>query len=221
MGKEFPLARKKEEGQSVLLAIASSGEHITASCSGDERTQGSYPPEFCKGRKAKSTKTKSQSSSKAKRANASSSKKERRRRDNKNRKSNRGDEGEDKPVGRSSQELGIVYPGAYCDESETFPHHWVEKERVAKGSLFQCKFCHIHLWLPQGLTDVEMLATLINKHGKDEGYCRFLNRRRAAKILVAKMQDLERLENKITDKVEFARIADKILSDKDYDRKED
>ena len=117
--------------------------------------------------------------------------------------------------------MGIVFPGAYCDELETVPHYWNEVENVVKGSLFQCKFCHKYLWLPKFHIDAERLSRLMRVYGKDEGYCRFLNRHRAVKLLLAKLQDLGRLEMEIDDKREFARLADKILSDKDYDRKED
>ena len=60
----------------------------------------------------------------------------------------------------------------------------------------------------------------MKQFGGGEGYCRYLNRHRAAKVLIAKLQDLRRLEMEITGKREFARLADKILSDKEYDRKE-
>jgi len=56
--------------------------------------------------------------------------------------------------------------------------------------------------------------------GSTEGYCRFLNHHRPAKMLVAKMQKLERLADGYTNKREFAKMADDILSDRDYDRKE-
>jgi len=56
--------------------------------------------------------------------------------------------------------------------------------------------------------------------GKNEGYCHYLNRNRPAKLLMAKLQDLRRLEGEIDDKIEFAKMTDKILSDMEYDRKE-
>jgi len=216
MDKEFPLARAENKGQPVLLAIASSGERITTSYNGDKRTQNSFPPEFCEGGEAEDTETESKSSRKAKGANAGSSKKKRRGRDNKDRKQHRGDEGEDKLAGRSARKLGIIHPGSYCDESEIVPHYWVEVDNVHRGILFQCRLCLKHLWLPSG--SAEQLSKLIMQYGKDEGYCRYLNRHRAAKILMAKLQDLRRLEEEVEDKREFARIADRILSDKEYDR---
>ncbi len=220
MGKEFPLARKEEEGQSVLLVRTSSGERITAASIRDKRAKISSGSRGCKVRKAKDTKTKSKGSIKTEGANASPSKEDRRGRGNQDRKSDRGDEGEDRLIGRSAQKLGIVHPSSYCDELETVPHYWVAKEHIAKGVLFQCKLCHKHLWLHSQPHDAAMLNSLIKHYGKDEGYCRFLNRHRPAKILMAKLQDLRRLEKEIEDKREFARIADRILSEKEYDKKE-
>ena len=220
MGKEFPLAREEEEGQSVLLAITSSGERVTVPSVRDERTQEPSPPEGSGGGEVEDTKAKSQSSRKAKRANASPSKKKGRGRDNQDRESDRGDEGEDKPVRRSAQELGIVHPGSYCDKSEAVSHYWIENEKIAEGSLFRCKLCHDYIWLPFNLKDSEQLGNLIRQYGRDEGYCRFLNKHRPAKVLMAKLQNLRRLEEDVVDKREFAKMTDKILRDKNYDRKE-
>ena len=64
MGKEFPLAREEEEGQPVLLAIPSSGEHVTVPSIGDEGTQVSSANRGSYGRKTKNPKTESQGSRK-------------------------------------------------------------------------------------------------------------------------------------------------------------
>jgi len=220
MGKEFPLARSEEEGRSVLLAISSSRESICTSCIRDERTQEPGPAKGNCGEEVEDTETKSKSSRKTERANASSPKKDRRGGSGKDRKSDRRDEGKNKPVRRSASELGITFPGSYCDELETVPHYWVEVDNVYRGSLFQCKLCLKHLWVPRDWTDVEHLATAIKHYGGDEGYCRYLNKHRAAKMLMAKLQDLRRLEKEVVDKREFAKLTDKILSDKEYDREE-
>ena len=220
MGKELPLACSEEERQPVLLAITGSGEIITTAYHGDERTEKSNPSKTSNGREAEDTEAKSQSSRKTKRADASSSKPKRGRRHYPYRKSDRGDEGEDKSARRSARELGIKLPSAYCDEQLLKPHYWVGVDCVNSGSLFQCKYCYDYLWLPLGWTDAERLSFLIEHYGRDEGYCRFLNRHRTAKILMAKLQNLRRLAAEIPDKREFARMVDKILSDKEYDRKE-
>jgi len=219
MGKELPMAREEEEGRSVLLASTSSGESITTSSSGDQRTQESDSAEVSKRGKVKDTKTESKVSRKAKRTNARP-RRQRHRRDNKDREQDRGDEGKDSKPRRCASELGITYPGSYCDDAKITPHYWVEIEKVSKGSLYQCILCHRHLWLPLLHTDSNRLGSSMQRLGKNEGYCHYLNRNRPAKLLMAKLQDLRRLEGEIDDKIEFAKMTDKILSDMEYDRKE-
>ncbi len=220
MGKELSMAREEEERQSVLLASPSVRKFIFAPSGRDKGTQESNPSKGGKGRKAKDTKTKSKGSCKVKRTYAGYSESARRRPSDKNRKQGGGDEGEHRKARRSAQELGIVHPGSYCDDARIVPHYWIDTDRVEKGSLFQCKLCHRYLWLPTFHLDADKLGKLMRKHDFTEGYCIYLNYHRPAKLLVAKLQDLRRLGMEITDKMEFARLTDKILSDKDYDRKE-
>ncbi len=219
MGKELSLAREEEEGRSVLLASTGIGELITTSIGRDKRTEESSDAKVSKGTKAKNTKTKSKGGSKVKGANASTSKRQRRRRGNKNREQGGGDEGKDRKVRRSASELGITFPGTYCDELKTVPHYWFEVDTIEGGSLFRCRFCRRYLWLPKFHLDSDRLSGMIRKYGGNEGYCRYLNMHRPAKLLIAKLQDLRRLEMEIADKREFARLTDKILSDGNYDRK--
>ena len=220
MGKELSLARAEEEGRTMLLAITGSGEPITAPSIRNKRTQETTPSQESNEGPLTYTKTKGKSGRKTKRVDASSTEPKGRGRDNQDRESDRGDEGEDRKARRSAQELGITFPSSYCNETETVPHHWIRTDKVDVGSLYQCKKCYIYLWLPGFYNDAERLSKLIREYGKDEGYCRFLNKHRAGKLLMAKMQDLRRLATEITDKREFAKLTDKILSDKEYDRKE-
>ena len=220
MGKELSLARSEKERRPMLLVITGSGEIITTACHRNKRTKKSYPSKISKGRETKDTKTKSQVSSEVERTNASSSETKRRRRDYSDRKSDRGDEGKNKSVRRSAQELGIKLPPMYCEEQLLKPHYWVRVDAFSSGSLFQCKYCYDYLWLPLSYEGAERLCRLIRKYGKDEGYCHYLNKYRVAKILMAKLQDLRRLSVDVADKREFARLVDKVLSDREYDRKE-
>ena len=220
MGEELSLARSEEEGRSVLLASTGSGELITTSAVRNKGTQEPAPYKGSKRGKIKDTKAKGKSSRKTKGANASPSKSTRRRRDNQDWKSDRGNEGEDKSARRSAQNMGVTFPSSYCDELEMVPHYWVGVEKIHEGSLYQCKFCRRYLWLPTYHRNAEYLGNLMKQYGNNEGYCHFLNRHRAAKMLIAKLQDLRRLATEIGDKREFARLADKIMSDTEYDRKE-
>ena len=116
--------------------------------------------------------------------------------------------------------MGITYPGSHCDEMEATPHHWDEIDKVDGGSLFQCWFCHGYLWLPLHVAGAHDLGELMRRYGQNEGYCRYLNKHGAAKVMVAKMQDLGRLESEGKDVREFAKEVDRILRDKKYDREE-
>ncbi len=217
MGEELSMARAETQRWSMLLA--STGEGESGKESGNRNQRSEEPNTSKRGQrgKAKDTTPKSKGSSKAKGTDASSSKSARRGRDNKNRKQDRGDEGEDKASWRTAQELGITFPGSYCNETQA--HHWVEVEKVASGSLFQCQLCKKHLWLSLVTSSAIEMGSLIKEYGKDEWYCRFLNCHRQAKILMAKMQDLARLELEVMDKRKLAKEVDRIMRDKEYDRK--
>jgi len=188
MGKEFPLACKEEEGQPVLLAIASSGELIAASSIRDQRTKKIRTPRTSKGRATKNTKTKSKSSGKIRGANGGSTRQSRRKRNNKNRKSNRGYEGEDITVRRSAKILDIAYPGSYCNGTGAVPHYWQEVEKIYGGALFKCRLCSAYLWLPTYYTDALRLGALMHKYGTDEGYCRYLDKYIPVKVLISELQ---------------------------------
>lgn len=218
MGKELPLAREEEEGQAVLLARSRSGASKCKSSSRDKRKEEAGATKASKRRKAKGPSSKSKSSSKVKDTDASVPRAKGRGRDNKDRESDRGDEGENGKLRRTAQVLGIVYPGSHCDELLTKPHRWMEVDKIHGGSLFRCSKCKRHMWLPATLRDAERLSDLIWKYGGTEGYCRYLNRHRGAKVLMAKIQDLERLSRKKIGKAKFAKMVVEVMNDKEYDR---
>ena len=220
MGEELPMARQEEAGQPVLLAITGDGEVIDSSCDRNQRTKKSTPTKRRKRRKVEDTETEGEGGSETERTDTSPFESEGRGRDNQDWEQGGGDEGEDKYPRRSAQELGVVFPGSFCDEAKTIPHYWMEAERVYGGVLFRCRKCFDYLWLPLTWLDAERLGKAMKFYGIQEGYCRYLNRHRPAKLLMAKMQDLRRLAKDITNKREFAKLTDKILSDRDYDRKE-
>lgn len=97
------------------------------------------------------------------------------------------------PIGKSAQELGIVYPGSYCDELKTVPHYWIGVDRIYGGTLFQCKLCKEHLWLPADPESSRHLGNALRYDG-NEGYCCYLDKHWKVKALMVKLQDLRRLE---------------------------
>ncbi|KKK94641.1 hypothetical protein LCGC14_2680790, partial [marine sediment metagenome] len=100
--------------------------------------------------------------------------------------------------------------------------YWIGVENIHGGSLFRCSGCHKHLWLPNGEEEIWQLGKLVEKHGITDGYCQYLNRsrKRPAKILMAKLQLIERESESVEDKLVFARKIDRIMHEKKYDRKE-
>ena len=163
-----------------------------------------------------------QISRKVKGTNGVPTKSKRRRRSNKNRKQDRRNEGEDNTTRRNAQELGVTFPTPYCDKNSTIPHYWIKIENSYDGVLFQCKKCYNYLWLPVHQSDTIQLDHLMHQHGRDEGYCIYLNHasRRATKIHIAKLQRLYKLSSNITNSLQFAKEVDKVLSDKEYDKYE-
>ena len=218
MGKELQMAREESSRQSVLLAISGDGKPITTSYRRNPRQKASGPLGQPARRKAKGAQTKGKDSSSVKGTDASSTRPKRHRPSDKDREQGGSNEGENGIARRSAQELGVTFPGSHCDEAKLIAHFWTEVDRPYGGSLLQCKLCRRHLWLPASFADAVVMHKYIARYDADEGYCRYLNRHRPAKMLMAKLQDLRRLEKEVSNKREFARLADKILSDKEYDR---
>ena len=215
MGEELPLARTAKERWTMLLVKAGVRESIEESTSRDTRKKESATTQVSLGAAVKDIEAKSKVSRRAKGPYASSTKSKGHRQDNKNRKSYRGDEGEDSKPRRSASELGITWLDSVCVDGKA--HYLIEFDMVDGGSIFRCRYCRKIRLLPLDPTGIARLDTLMKKFGRQNGYCQYLNYHRAAKIMVAKLQELERLSLIVNDKLELARIADKILREKDYD----
>ena len=224
MGNKLPLARQASEGYAELLAGVSYRVSTAQSDSRDKRKEATSTSRRHQAAAAPATTTAGKSSSKAKGTNGvparqqrcgQDDKKQRHKRNNKDRKQNRGNEGKDTVVRRTAQELGVAFP-AKCT---SIAHYWKAKGYVHKGVLFQCIYCLSYIWLPADIDSAVRLGRLISKFGDDEGYCMYLNHasRRPAKIMMAKLQELQRLSNSITNSIEFAKLVSKILNDKEYD----
>lgn len=219
MGKEFQMAREEEQRQPVLLARTGTGEDITSAFCGDTREEEAPTPNGHEGAKVQDTKAKSKSNRKAKRVVTRTARAARRESSNKNREQNRRNERKNKRIWRSAEELGIEHPGSYCDDNKIQPHYWMEIENIEHGVLFKCKLCYKYLWNPLSYTESIVLGKYTRKYGLTSGYRKYLDNHRPAKIMIAKMQDLARLEKYEPDKMKFAKLAAKIMSDKEYDKK--
>ena len=221
MGKELKMARSEEERRTVLLAGGGTRKPSSQSASRDKRKKKASNAKSKEGGEIQDTASKSKGGVKTKRTYDRFSKSKGRGRDNKDRKSGRGDEGEDIKSWRSAEELGIKFPGSYCDVEQTQPHSWYGVDTVNnKDIILTCRKCYRHLALPMYVRDSEMFGSLVDKNGIVKGYLLFLGRRRQTKIMVAKLQDLWHLSLIVEDKVKFTQLVVAIMADNEYDRKE-
>ena len=220
MDDELQVARKKTEGWAKLLDRVGYRVSTAKSDSGDKRKE---VPTTSRGNEVgaiPNTPAKSKVSGKAKGANGVPAKHQGRRRNSSDRKQNRRNEGKDAVVRRNPKELGVVFPGHFCDDASLYPHHWIDVDMVASGVMFQCMKCRNYLWLPMHDNGAKELGILMRKYGSDDGYYEYLNNisRRPAKIMLAKLQRLYKLSSTVIDSLQFGKEVDKILSVKEYDK---
>jgi len=61
---------------------------------------------------------------------------------------------------------------------------------------------------------------MIDYLGTTAGYCKFLDKHREAKVLVAKLQDLWYARQRISVNEQFLKLVISVMEDKEYDRVE-
>lgn len=137
------------------------------------------------------------------------------RKHDKGRKSDNGAKGADSVRRRSAEDMGVVWIGDYCPDNQ--PHHLVSIHNLDGGSIFKCKHCYQHIWLPSEIKDASRLESLIGYLGAQAGYCKFLNSHRPAKIVVAKLQDLWRAKQMSPNNGEFLLLVLDIMKEDNYD----
>ena len=123
-----------------------------------------------------------------------------------------------KQLVRSATELGIEWITAFCPNGQ--PHYLIANHTFDGGSLFKCYNCHKHIWLPTLIRDATELEALIKYIGTQRGYCKFLDKHQAAKVMVAKLQDLWYARRQMTNKDEFRELVISVMNEKEYDKKE-
>lgn len=117
---------------------------------------------------------------------------------------------------KSANALGIEWIGDYCQDGS--PHFIVNIFNYSKGTVFKCINCLRHVWLPIWIQDAAILDSLIDKYGAQAGYLIFLDKNREAKVMMAKLQDLEKARHSATDDREFMKLVVSVMEAKDYDR---
>lgn len=56
---------------------------------------------------------------------------------------------------------GLSYPGPVCVQSPTHAHHYT----VTTADVWQCKYCHVPVWMPVLWDDAGKFAVLRHKYG--------------------------------------------------------
>lgn len=144
------------------------------------------------------------------------SKRGRRSRNNKAGKPDTGAKGTNSKSWRSASELGIKWIGDFCQDHQ--PHYLIATHRVSVGELFKCQNCHQHIWLPTGYDNARELDKLIDVIGPQQGYCKFLDKHQAAKVIVSKLQSIWKVKQENPSNGEFLAKVLEIMGDKEYGR---
>lgn len=227
MGNSVPLARSKGSRptrriKDMLLASGRDSISICTSSRRNKRKASAKANRKTKDRAAEDITTTCSVSAEAQRADGDTARKSKSRRYRKNDKNRQPDtraKGKDRTPRRSASELGIEWIGSLCPDGQ--PHFLVSKHTFDGGSLFKCNNCHKSIWLPTYIKDATELEFLIKYQGTQDGYCKFLDKNRSAKVVVAKLQELWYARQKITDNDEFMNLVIKVMEEKDYDRVRD
>ena len=225
MDKTLPLARSEGDNklrrtaiptEDKLLATGGSSIPSRASNNRNERKKTTTTKQKAKGRKAKDTSPKGKIGAKAKDPDGSTTKQGRPRLYDKDRKPDRGTEGADKVPRRSSAELGIEWIGSSCPDGQ--PHFLVDRNNFGGGIILICRNCKKSIWLPTIINEAARLDRMIDRLGTTQGYCKYLDTNRDAKMLVAKLQDLWRAKQRMENNEDFVKLVISVMEDKEYDR---
>jgi len=230
MGKEFQMARSKgnrKPNRRVQsdngLLLAGSGPRLPGNTptSRNKRKKAATTNKKTKGRAVKDTPSASTVGAEAERSDArqrSTAGREGHEGSDKDRQPNRGAKGADRVPRRSAKELGIEWIGSYCQDSS--PHYLIGIHKLDGGSLFKCKYCKRHIWLPYLIEDASKFGASIDYLGAEDAYHKLLDQHPEARMLVAKLQDLWYARQRITDMDEFMMLVISVMEDKEYDRRE-
>lgn len=218
MGEAIQMACSKILGRRMLLATGREGIPNLTPTDRDQREEKIRTNKRTKGSKTQNPTAASKVGAKAKDTNGSTPKHLRSGRGDKDRRKDRRAEGTDPSSRRSAKELGVEWIGGLCPNGE--PHYLIASFRLDGGSIFRCKRCSKHTWLPSDLENARKFSLLIGRYGVRKGYCEMLDEHRPAKVMVAKLQDLWKAKRYMVDKKQFLDLVVAIMSDREYDKKE-
>ena len=228
MGNTLSMARSKKicskrninrrRTKDMLLASGKSRVSAIPPSGRNKRKKAVTSHKSTKGRTSEDFEKEGKISTTVKNLDGSTTRSKRHRRHDKDRQPYRGTQREDITPRRSASELGIDWIGDICPDGQ--PHYLIAKHTFDGGSIFKCMQCHKHIWLPTLLSDATELEFLIKHYGAQTGYRKFLDKHQAAKVMVAKLQDLWFMRKITTDEEAFKRLVISVMKEKDYDRKE-
>ncbi len=211
MDTKISLARQ-EDGRSVLLAGAGTGEVGEGATHRDQGKEISGDAKGHEGEKVKHPKTKGESHAKAKGRNKGG----RRGRNYSLRETIREAKRRNPAPGRSAQELGITWLDARCEDSPVSKAHYlIGRTQVDQGTVFECRYCHKVKWLPNGIDGAQRLGYLLHVYGLDGGYQRMLDEHPAARRLMSKIQDIFYLKKSLPSE-HFPIALAAVMLDREY-----
>ncbi|GAH16876.1 unnamed protein product [marine sediment metagenome] len=112
--------------------------------------------------------------------------------------------------------MGIEWIGSYCPDGQ--PHFFVGRNNFGGGAILICTKCKKSIWLPIVINEAARLDSMIDRSGTTQGYCKYLDMNRDAKMLVAKLQDLWRAKQRMGNNEDFVKLVITVMEDKEYDR---
>lgn len=214
METKVPLACKKENGQPVLLdrtGSSADGKEPICGNSGKEKADTSKGNPKCSKASAtaprkNSAKTKAGDGNRSVRHGQSYS----------IRRAIREAKERNRTIGRSAEELGIVWPEDRCDSSPSKAHYFAGQIQVDSGTIFECKHCHQVKWLPNSTNECVDFSRRISDIGTQEAYWYTLDFVPAAKKMLALIQATYYLRKIIKNDNAYLLAVTSIVADKDY-----
>ncbi len=117
--------------------------------------------------------------------------------------------------------MGIKWAGSYCNGKKLNPHYMVIVAGVIDGGyIYQCVKCHRHKWLPAHYKEAIALGNLMVKYGDTVGYQMMLDKYPKAKVMMAKLQDLDYVRKVVKDDEDFTQVVGVVMRKKEYDKEE-
>ena len=121
---------------------------------------------------------------------------------------------------KTAQELDIRWPESACWYSPEGCHHFIAQVSISRGNIWVCKHCLAIRWLPFGWQDCLNLSISMMKYGIQEAYWMCLDKRPRLKELLAKLQDIRVLREKLPNQ-RLLEVIVGIIADHNFEYREE